>query len=195
MIETLTALLVLITGFYAWVTFKTHKANEEILSEMRRQQEAFYRPYVSISPVVFSDNPCFFLKIKNSGKTTAHNLKLTIDKNFYQFGRQSPENNLRILGAFTETIDSFVPGAELLFYLAQGFVVFGKDSDENITPHKFSIYAEYEYMNRKFVEKTIIDLYPYSESAIPKDSVVDKLKLLTDTIDNRLSNLAPNSDI
>ena len=190
MIDILTALLVIITGFYAWVTFKILKANEGVLSEMREQQEAFHRPYVSILPVVYSDNPIFFLKIKNTGKTAAQNLRLIIDKNFYKFGNKKPDNNLRISSAFSETIDSFVPGAEMLFYLAQGFVVFGKDADENITPSKFSIFAEYEYASHKVVEKTTIDLRPYFESAMPQNPIVDKLKKLTDTINKKIPNKA-----
>jgi hypothetical protein len=152
------------------------------LNEMQKQQEAFFRPYVSISPIVYADNPCFFLKVNNSGRTAAKRLRLTIDKDFYAFGKKKPDNNLRLATAFSETIDSFVPGAEMLFYLAQGFVVFGKDADESITPSRFSVYAEYEHAGHKVVEKTAIDLSPYLESAMPQDPIVDKLKTLTDVI-------------
>lgn len=171
-----TILLVLITGFYAWVTFKILKANEGVLQEMMEQREAFYRPYISISPRVYSDNPIFFLKIKNTGQTAAHKLKLTLDRDFYQFGDKKDEKNLRNMSAFTEVIDSFVPGAEMLFHLAQGFVIFGEEANREITPSSFTVTAEYEYSGRKVKEITIIDLKPYSNSAIPFDPVVAQLK-------------------
>jgi len=172
----LTILLVLITGFYAWVTFKILKANKGVLREMMEQREAFYRPYISISPIVYSDNPMFFLKIKNTGQTAAHKLKLTLDRDFYQFGDKKDEKNLRNMSAFTEVIDSFVPGAEMLFYLAQGFVIFGEEANREITPSSFTVTAEYEYSGKKVKEITIIDLKPYSNSAIPFDPVVSQLK-------------------
>ena len=80
MIEILTGLLVVITGTYALFTFKILKANENIVKQMRTQQEAMFRPYVSISPIVFPENIIFFLKIKNTGLTSAKNLKLSIDR-------------------------------------------------------------------------------------------------------------------
>jgi hypothetical protein len=42
MIEMLTALLVFITGIYAWFTFRILKANERIVERMHDQQEAMY---------------------------------------------------------------------------------------------------------------------------------------------------------
>jgi len=61
MIEILTALLVVITGIYAWFTFRILKANERIVEKMHEQQEAMYRPYIAISPVVYPENPIAFL--------------------------------------------------------------------------------------------------------------------------------------
>ena len=60
MIDILTFLLVVITGFYAWVTFKILNAYEAVLSEMRNEQESLFRPYISIAPTFYPDNPCFF---------------------------------------------------------------------------------------------------------------------------------------
>lgn len=143
MIEILTAILVVITGIYAWFTFRILKANEKVVEQMRSQQEAMYRPYISVSPVVYPENPIVILKIKNSGLTAAHNLRLSLDKDFYKFGKKEEENNLRSLTAFKKPIDSFVPGAEIFFYLAQSFVIFGKKADPNLTPTSFTVTAEY----------------------------------------------------
>lgn len=43
MIELLTALLVIATGAYAWLTFKLLKTNKDVLMEMRNQQIAWHR--------------------------------------------------------------------------------------------------------------------------------------------------------
>lgn len=185
MIEILTAILVIITAFYAWVTFKILKANELVIQEMKNQHESLFRPYVSISPVLYTENPIFFLKIQNTGKIAADNLKLTIDKDFYQFGKIRDENNLKYFSAFTSRIDSFVPNAQMLFYLAQGFVVFGENAKEENTPSVFTITAKYDFWGKQVEEQTVIDLRPYLNSAIPHDPIVSRLKDIKESIDKK----------
>jgi hypothetical protein len=184
MIEILTALLVFITGLYAWFTFRILKANEKIVEKMRDQQEAMYRPYISISPVVYPENPIAFLKISNSGLTAANNLRLSLDKDFFQFGEKKDERNLKFRSAFKDSIDSFVPGAEMYFYLAQSFVLF-KKGGEDLTPTTFTVTAEYEYLDKKAVEKTVIDLSPYLGAANPHDPLVSQLKAIKEAIEKK----------
>jgi hypothetical protein len=184
MIEMLTAFLVIITGFYAWFTFKILKANEKVVERMSDQQEAMYRPYVSISPVVYPENPIAFLKISNSGLTAANNLKLRLDKDFFQFGEKNDERNLKSHSAFKDSIDAFVPSAEMYFYLAQSFVLF-KKGNEDLTPTKFIVTAEYEYLDKKVAEKTIIDLSPYLGAANPYDPLVAQLKAIKEVIEKK----------
>ena len=187
MIEILTSILVIITGFYAWVTFKILKANEAVLAEMRNEQEALYRPYISITPTFYPENPCFFLSIKNVGKTEAKNLSLTMDKDFYKFGKKSDGNNIKDLCAFSKPIVSFAPGAEILIYLAQHFVVFGNDADENITPKSFTVSVQYQFGRKSVSECTLIDLKPYIETALPQDPIVKKLKEINESINKKTS--------
>jgi hypothetical protein len=185
MIETLTGILVIITALYAWFTFKILKANERLVEQMRNQQEATYRPYISISPILFPENSIVFLRIKNSGLTAAQNLRLNLDKDFYQFGERKEQSNLRSFTAFKKPIDVFVPGAEILFYLAQSFVIFGEKGDQSLTPSIFTISAEYQYQNKKVTENTIIDLRPYLGSAVPHDPMVSQVKKLRETIEKK----------
>ncbi len=184
MIEILTALLIVITGIYAWFTFKILKANERIVEKMHEQQEAMYRPYIAISPVVYPENPIVFLKIQNTGLTAANNLRLTLDKDFFQFGDKGEERNLKSHSAFKDQISSLVPGAEIYFYLAQSFVIFGKKG-QDLTPSVFSITAEYEYLGKKVSEKTIIDLCPYLGAANPHDPLVRQLKHIKEVIEKK----------
>ena len=80
-IEVLTALLVGITGFYAWVTYK-------MLTALQQQAEAVTRPYLTINVFSEPNSVTFYLRIANTGKTGASNVRLTLDRDFYQFGQK-----------------------------------------------------------------------------------------------------------
>ena len=47
-IEVLTGILTLITGIYAYLTFRMAKASEESVKAVRQQSEDALRPYISI---------------------------------------------------------------------------------------------------------------------------------------------------
>lgn len=174
-IEVLTGLLAGITGFYAWATFRIMRANDGVVSAMNDQLEAQLRPYVSIN--VFSEpgNPIFFLRIANIGKTGASNLRLTMDRDFYQYGQKS-RPSLRAATAFSNPIEQLPPGAEMIFGLAQGFVVLGMEADPEVTPPVFNIAATYSASGRNFAETTTIDLRPYRESMEPPSSMLEELE-------------------
>ncbi|MEW8505505.1 MAG: hypothetical protein AB2598_02295 [Candidatus Thiodiazotropha sp.] len=55
MIDYLTGALVIITGFFAWATFRILRANEKVVEVMHEQAEAVTRPYVSVDPVLEPD--------------------------------------------------------------------------------------------------------------------------------------------
>lgn len=183
MIEFLTALLVIITGFYAWATFHILKANKCVVELMSEQSEALTRPYVSISAFLPSESIIFALRIANTGKTPAKNLKLTLDREFYKYGRSSGNNKFSDFVAFKEVIESFPPGAELIFDLAQGFKIFGEDSETGVTPACFSITAQYGYGDKSVIEENKIDLRPYFLSNLPKNPEVSQLKQIKESIE------------
>ncbi|MCC6713061.1 MAG: hypothetical protein IT344_06840 [Candidatus Dadabacteria bacterium] len=182
MIEVLTGLLVFITGLYALFTYKILKANQSVVTEMQNQNEALRRPYIVISPALFPNNIIFFLRIRNTGLTAAENLRLSLDKNFYEFGKIEDRCNLKSFKAFNDPIDSFVPGAEMTFYLAQSFVVFGENANPEVTPSIFTITAEYSFGKKTVVEKTVIDLRPYAHSSPPQDSISYELKKIREIL-------------
>ena len=78
-IELLTGLLVAITAFYAWVTYRMLQANERVVESMREQSESIYRPYISVTPILEPDNPVFYLRIANLGKTSATDVPVPDD--------------------------------------------------------------------------------------------------------------------
>jgi len=75
-IEVLTGILVLITGFYAWVTYRIMDVNRATLLTMLQQAEALARPYVSVRVFTEPNNPVFYLRIANTGRTAANNARL-----------------------------------------------------------------------------------------------------------------------
>ena len=167
-IEVLTSLLVVITGFYAWVTYK-------MLTALQQQAEAVTRPYLTIN--VFSEpkDVLFYLRIANTGRTGASNVRLTLDRDFYQFGQKN-RPSLREASVFQQPIEQLPPGAEMIFALAQGFVVLGNEADQSATPQVFSINATYSYGEKIVSEMTTIDLRPYKESMAPPSVIADELE-------------------
>lgn len=180
--EFLTALLVVITGFYAWVTYRILKANERVVEAMREQSEASYRPYVIVTPFLEPDNPIFYLRIANLGKTAATDLRLAIDRSFFSFGERSERNDLASFAAFNYPIDSLPPDSELVFSLAQSFVVFAEGADPTTCPTTFTVTARYKFGARHVEEHHIIDLKPYVNADVPEDPVIRKLKAINDSI-------------
>lgn len=186
-IEILTGILVLITGFYAWATYKILRANESIVEVAREEAENISRPYVNISTFTIPDNPIIFLAIENTGKTPANNLRLQVDKDFYQFGEKKKDRNLRGLEVFCNPIACFSPGSRLPFYLGIGHQLFNEESEQVVSPLTFKITAEYEYGDKKVKEETVIDLKMHLNSALAPDAIVSELKKMSESI-NKLPN-------
>lgn len=189
MIEFLTGVLVLITGFYAWATFRILRANERVVQVMNEQSDAMTRPYLTISPFLEPDNPIFYLRIANVGRTAARNLRLHMDKSFHKFGDASKSHDIATFTAFNAPIDAFAPGATIVFSLAQGFVIFAQGADPEKVPQKFVVTAEYEYgLDRRVAEKHIVDLHPYLNSDVPQDALIRKMSELIKVLKQRVVN-------
>jgi len=182
--EILTVALVGITGFYAWATYRILRANERVVEVMHQQSDTITRPYVCVSPLLEPDNPIFYLRVSNTGKTAALKLKLTIDKSYFKFGEKAGENDLATYPAFNQIIDAFPPGAEIVFSLAQSFKIFAEGADREILPTSFCVTAEYLYCNKIVKEDNIIDLRPYFKASIPQDAYVRKLKDISKAIES-----------
>jgi hypothetical protein len=184
--EYLTAGLAIITGIYAYLTYKIAKASEASVQAIREQSEAMLRPYVTVSPFVRPHTPFLYLKVENTGRTGAENVHLTIDRDFFQFGEDKrPEKNLRTMSAFTAPIDSLAPGSELLFALGQGWVIFRKDARPEITPSQFNVTAQYEFRGHKVEEVNRIDLRPYMGSEGERDPVVEELERIRQVMEKK----------
>jgi hypothetical protein len=181
--ELLTALLVGITAFYAWATFRILQANEKIVQVAREQMEDLTRPYIILRTFTVPNNTIIFLQIENIGKTPAYKLSLELDKDFYQFGEKRKGGNLRELEVFSNDIECFAPGTMLPFYLGTGPQLFGKDADQNVTPLAFSITANYKVGEKTITEKSMIDLRMHLHSAMAPDAIVRELDKISEAIE------------
>ncbi len=178
--EFTTIILVLITGVYAYFTFRMMKASEkaviktkESIDAISKQTEALLRPYIDFKLKRYP-NHLIYLHIKNTGKTNAENLKFEIDKDFHPFGLRQKESIKNAL-LFYDEINSFSPGTEITI----GLVDIGEIGKiEDISPSKFNITATYCWAGRKdkIVEKTEINLTPFAGSGfIVKPDILQEI--------------------
>lgn len=181
-IEQLTGVLIAITGFYAVVTFFIMRANNRTVAVMGEQIESATRPYVSIGLVTVPNVHLFYLRVTNSGKTGARNVRLTLDRDFYQYGRRDG-TNLREVTAFQESIEQLSPGAEIMFGLAMGPQFVGDDLDSALTPPVFSITATYSYGERTVTEVTTIDSRPYRGAMHLPSPVANELHAIREELE------------
>ena len=130
-----------------------------------------FRPYVVIEPFVRPNTPLFYLRIANTGKTSANDLRLSISTDFHQFGEEN--RNIKNFPAFSSTINSFAPNQQLIFALAQSFLIFS-EFNSNL-PKQFSITARYSFGSREIIETHNIDLRAYESSEGSKDPIVEEL--------------------
>lgn len=178
-IDYLTAILVVVTAIYSYLTYKMARASEASVQAVREQSEAMLRPYVSVAPYVRPHTTILYLRIENTGRTAAENLRISMDKDFFQFGEANqPDHNLRTKPAFVDAIQSLPPGGKLVFALAQGFVIFAPGADENVVPQQFSVTTSYGFSGKQVTETHHVDLRPYIGSEDERDPVVEELEKL-----------------
>jgi hypothetical protein len=172
-IDLLTGALVVITAFYAFVTFRIMRANERTVSAMGDQIESVTRPYIDVGLLTVPNSHLFYLRVANSGKTGARNVRLTMDRDFFQYGHTNG-TNLRTVSAFSEPIQQISPGSEIVFGLATGPQLVGDHLNPAITPQVFSIAATYSFGDKTVTEETTIDVRPYRDSMrIPSATVTE----------------------
>lgn len=163
--EGLTAGLVLVTIYYAVQTHRT-------VSAMKEQNVRLIRPYISICPI--RDGITFHLRVENTGKTSADNLQLSIDRPFYCLDEE--EANLKEQHLFTSGVASFSPGAEVNFLLGTTVQIFGKEDTHYPMPSKFEVTARYSYSGNEVVETTTVDLNQYAKKFAPQIGVTRHLR-------------------
>ena len=171
----LTFALVVITAFYAWATLKILRANEDMVSTMRSQQNAAMRPYILVSTNIRTGTQLLYLSIKNVGKTAALSLKLSLNKSFYQLCEERDERNIANNAAFSQVIDSLPPDGQLIFLLGNGPTLYSASNSENISPLVFQVKASYSSGSEWIIETSTVDLRPYINTDVPHDPIVEEI--------------------
>ena len=182
----LTLALVIITGFYAWATFKILQANEGVVAAMREQTEAQLRPYVTASVSVRTGTTLLCLEIQNTGRSPAVRLRLHMDRAFYPHAERREDENIAKLPAFTEPIESLAPNARLVFILGVGGTIFGTKANDDLCPKVFHVHATYAYAGRDYSEDTTLDIRPMLHSSVVHHPVAEEIKGLREMLDKRL---------
>lgn len=182
----LTLALVLITGFYAWATFKILRANEAVVAAMEGQTEAQLRPYVVVSIAPRIGTTLLLLDVQNTGRSPAINLRLKMDKDFFPHAERREQENIAKLPAFTEPIESLAPGARMQFILGIGGTIFASGVDEALCPKVFSVKAAYQYAGHLYEEVNTIDLRPMLHSAAIQDPIAEEVKRLRESLEKLL---------
>lgn len=180
-IQVLTGILVLITGVYAWVTFKILEANESVVREMQRQSEDIARPRISIFVHALPSRPMFQLTVRNVGMSSASNLSMKMNRSFIA---EHNNKDIASIAAFTKIIPSFAPHETIDIQLGKTFVILSDDKDEELRPLQFAIEATYYFGSRHYVETTHIDLSVQMDTSLITDAIVEQMDRMNKTLKN-----------
>ena len=151
---------------------------------MHRQFEESLRPYIAVDVFVERGSHIFRLRIRNLGKSAAANLRLSLDRDFCQFG--NPEHNLRNTYAFRENVATFPPNFELIFDLDVSHQVLGKKAPE-VTPTKFKVSWFYTFVDKHYEDSTEVDLETFLDSCANPEPLVDELRGISKSLEKLAS--------
>mgnify|MGYP007134043022 CR=1 FL=1 len=183
--EVLTGASVIITTVFAYLTWRMVSISQATFSEVQDQTWNAHRPRVLVEPYARPHTNIFYLRIRNVGSSTASDLTLKIDKEFWKFGEKRDNNGLHLQYAFQKPLVAFHPGQDLRFALAQGFKIFGVQSDPALCPAEFTVSTSYSYLGRLIEEEFLINLNIYLGSEGEKLPIVKALEQLSGEIKNK----------
>lgn len=135
-------LLTFITAWYAYLTWRLLKENQQMrLASIRPELAIYIKPYEGAMPFVI-------LCIENVGPGPAYEIAFSMDRDFLD-GRRS----LREVGPFKTGLRYFAPGRRLEHFLVS---VIGKL--EELKKEPFTISAEYrDALGRSYQQAFVID--------------------------------------
>lgn len=177
----LTAALVLLTAVYAWLTYLIARSNTQMLDQVRKQIEAQTRPVVSVN-IETRHQTVFSIRISNRGNSPAQDVRISIDRPFFQFGETGDRRDISKFALFSEPIPTIAAGDGYLIDLAQGFNLNKKVGEDNISPDRFAIRVNYRYGDINYDEKFHIDLRHYFQTH-GRTTIVEQLEHIKKTLD------------
>lgn len=156
-----------------------------MLDNAQKQHQEEVRPWVYVQ---FEFHHEIFVKlvIENKGRSPAYDLRVTLDKDFYQFAEPDESRNLRTFPSFNEPISWFPPGAKISVDMAQGFNFDVVREGKNLTPSRLIVSTVYADKIQSYSESCALDLTPYFHTTQPK-SVSEQLGRIEEHL-KRISN-------
>ena len=180
MIELLTSLLVIITGVYAYFTYRILRANERVVGTIQEQINSSVRPYVYFDLV--TDGPLIIAKIKNTGLTAAHDVSVNIDPKLLVtlHGRTF---DARI----TSTLITLMPPGKEIEEFIESYSAFEKENPSL----KYKGNLSYRDVNgRDYMESFEIDLSIRKDlTYIGRPNIPNEIKKMNDHLSKISSNL------
>jgi len=141
-----TTLYVALTGAICFSNFKSYKAAKEQTVELFKQREEAQRPYVQVY-IDFVNQALCCLVIQNKGKSSAHNVKATVDAEFLT---SLPKEARPYVEKLNESCLFLAPGQKFFVYIGTN-----RDFESVcLKPIKVSI----EYENGKYSDVVEINL-------------------------------------
>jgi hypothetical protein len=176
--DILTILLIVFTAIYAFLTFLILRKNAEMVAQMKAQHESFIAPVVNTALGV-KHGSMMCLSVTNTGQAPARNLRLTLDRDFHQFGKTGLDNNIKQFPIFQERIAALARGEELFIMLVQGHEM------NDLTPSEFAIDLHYEFGGKSISERRELSLRPYMRTSQNKPELlheIEKIRAAFETI-------------
>jgi hypothetical protein len=159
----LTLGLLVVTGIYAWLTFRMVRASESQIRELGRP-----RIIVHVSP---RESSFLTICIENTGLSTAEKIDIRLNQPVYQYMGYTGQN-LQEYPAFSETLPSLPPRGLLRFALGTQYLTADLDRDKH--PYYFVATASYEFSGQKITENFEINVKnQYSGVLIEQDHLAD----------------------
>lgn len=183
--DKLTACSVFVNAFLCVFTFMIVLKNRAMVVEMKAQNESFIAPIISVT-IQVKHSTVVCLKVKNNGHSAAKNLRLSLDKDFYQFGELEEAKNMRNFPAFQQTVPSFSPSEEIFFLMSRGFDLGKSVGDRIITPYEFNIGVRYEFGGQLKTEQHEVNLHAYLQSQQDRSEMLEELEKIRGVLEKRL---------
>jgi hypothetical protein len=164
------ALMVLLTATYVFFTGAMVVASLKSIKAARDQSWWTSRAYVVLR-LVFREQMVLAFEVTNEGKTPARMLKLTLDRDIFEFGER--DKRVNDFPMFSTPIAAFPAGSKCSFSLWLGTVKLGGD----LYPAQFTVTATYESLGRSVTEETALSAEVFRE--FPPLTVEESLHKVT----------------
>lgn len=139
-----------VTGVYAWLTFRLVKAAEEQSWEVSRAR-------IVVKIATNQGGQLFLLHIENSGRSSAYDLTLAIDRPLHTDLGQ--KEDIRDRPLFKNGLRSFPPDTTVRFALGVTFQYLNDAKDRSQHPTSFMVSANYRTAGRVMKEDFLIDIH------------------------------------